>query len=145
MKSQIIELGEDLEICKGLLEKVTECKLHDLKEVFELLDDCLSGQEFLKRYVNTYIVETDTEELLLRIEKSLTETTMTVEKLVEYVLNCDTETQLAVTIDIHAKAGKDIYVPLPETSELIMYKLIDLDDYVNSLKYIYGEAEGGQK
>lgn len=144
MKSQIIELSEDLEVSKGFIEKVVECKLHDLEEVYQLLDDCLDNKEFVTRYINTYIVETETEEILDRIEKVLSDTPLSVSKLIEYVLNCNSETQLAVTIDIYTKAKRDVYVPQQETSELIFYKLIDIDEYVNSLQYIYRKMGGEQ-
>lgn len=140
MKSQIIELSEDLEVNKGFIEKVLQCQFHDLEEVYQLLDDCLDGRDFVTRYINSYIVETETKEVIDRIEKVLSNTPMSVEKLVEYVLNCKSETQLAVTIDIYTIAERDVHVPEQDTCELILYKLIDINEYVNSLKYIYKEV-----
>jgi hypothetical protein len=101
--------------------------------------------------------------LMNKILNTLLATPMTVDELRTYVIRCSTETQLYVTLRIYDRVykevthhhsrldytiqvmrGKEIEIPSQQTCELILYNLLDLEQYIESVQYLYRKSQTGE-
>lgn len=141
-KEDLLELAHDLEIsnCEMLMDKLLESTFCDLDMLYGILDDSLNETEFIENFCKEVIIETNTTEIYSKIQKVLAETSLSVDDIVEYVLNCEAETQFSVILDMLYLTNEKVPIPAQETGELIYYKLIDIQEYVDSLCYMYGDA-----
>ena len=141
-KDELLELARDLEITDSevLISKLLQCSFCDANTLYAIMDDSLNELEFLQNFCKSIVIDTETTEIYEKIRSVLIRTTLTVDDIIEYVLNCESETQFSVTLDLLMTTGTKLPVPTQETGELIYYNLIDMSEYIESLTGMYGQS-----
>lgn len=136
--TDLLEIAEDLELKMHIVHKLVADPLIDNGELYDILDCSLDAEEFKLRLVNHLLLSTANTTIVDKIFDFLSQTGYNLADIVNYISLCESEIQLYVTLMVAISTQSIVPVPDLSTAELIYYGLMDYDEYVNSLPYIYG-------